>query len=129
MSVKKEVTMQMKLCVILSACLLTATMTWILAKRRYEKKNDLGPPPINQWKFALLSIGVIWVTKMIRDGFRWIQKKLKILEQMQNAYFNAPPMDSEEYCPEAKRVKRGFNRSLLAPRQRARSAMGFHEPK
>ena len=118
--------MRMKLCVVLSACLLTASMTWIIAKRRYEKKDDLGPPPINKWKFALLSIGVIWVMKMIRDGYRWIQKKLKILEQIQNAHFHIPPIESDN---EAKALKRGFNRSYQAPRQRARSLMGIDEPK
>ena len=125
MSVKKEVTMRMKICVILSACLLTATRTWIVAKRRYEKKNDLTPPPINKWKIALLTIGAIWVIKMMMTGFRWIQKKLKILEQIQNSPFHIPPMDSESYCPEAKRAKLGFNRSSQAARQRARSMMGI----
>ena len=129
MSVKKEITLQVKLCVIIFACVLTASMTWILAKRKFEKQDDPSPPPINKWKIALLSIGALWMIKKMMTGFRWIQKKLKILEQMQKSYLNAPPMDSEEYSSGAKRRTWGFDRNLQAPRQRARAAMGIDEPK
>ena len=126
MSVKREFIMRMKLCVIAGACLLTASMTWILAKRTYEKKEALSTPPLNMWKIALITIGMIWIMKIIRDGFRWIRKKLRILELIQNAHFHIPPT---EFHDDTEVSKRGFNRSLGAPRQRAMAAMGTDEPK
>ena len=62
---KKEVTLLMKTCVIVSACALTASMTWLLAKRTYDKKGAPEPPPVNKWKIALLTLGALWVMKKI----------------------------------------------------------------
>ena len=120
----------MKICVIVSACVLTASMTWILAKHTYERKDDPSPPPINKWKIALLTIGALWVIKKVvmEFPFRWIQKKLKILERMQKSFMNVQPMDSEEHNSKPKHSKRTFDRYPMAPRHRAQAAMGIEEP-
>ena len=126
---KKEVTLLMKTCVIVSACALTASMTWFLAKRTYERKEDPKPPPINKWKIALLTLGALWVMKKIvmEFPFRWTYKKLKNLERIQESLMSIKPMDSEEYISKHKHSKRTFNSYPRTPRHRARAAMGINE--
>ena len=126
---KKEVTLLMKICVIASACALTASMTWILAKRTYERKDDPRPSPINKWKIARLTIGALWVMKrmVMEFPFRWIHKKLKNLERIQELFTNIKPMDLEEYNSKHKHSKRTFDRYPRAPRHRAQAAMGINE--
>ena len=126
---KKEVTLLMKICVIVSACVLTASMTWILAKRTYERKEDPKPPPINKWKIALLTLGALWVMKknVMEFPFRWTYKKLKNLERIQESLVNMKPMDSEVCMNAHQHSKRTFNSYPRTPRHRARAAMGINE--
>ena len=126
---KKEVTLLMKTCVIISACALTASMTWFLAKRTYERKEDPKPPPINKWKIALLTLGALWVMKKIvmEFPFRWTYKKLKNLERIQELLVDRMPLDSGACMNVRQHSKRTFNSYPRTPRHRARAAMGINE--
>ena len=126
---KKEVTLLMKTCVIVSACALTASMTWFLAKRTYERKEDPKPPPINKWKIALLTLGALWVMKKIvmEFPFRWIYKKLKNLERIQESLVDKMPLDSGACMNVRQYSKRTFNSYPRTPRHRARAAVGTNE--
>ena len=119
----------MKTCVIVSACALTASMTWFLAKRTYDKKEAPEPPPINKWKIALLTLGALWVMKKIvmEFPFRWAYKNLKNLERVQESLVNMKTMDSEVYVTAKQHSKRTFNSYPRTPRHRARAAMGTNE--
>ena len=111
--------MKTKLCVIVGACLLTASMTWVMAKWTYQPKDN--KPPLNWWKFACITIGIIWIMKIVQDCFRWMIMKLRILESIQNTNFH---LQRRETNDNTEVPKRGFSRSLDAPRRRAMAANG-----
>ena len=129
MSVKrKEVTLLIKISVIVFACALTASVTWFVAKRTYDRKDDQKPPPINKWKIALLTLGALWVIKKIvmEFPFRWTYKKLKNLERIQESLV-MKPLDSGACINIKPQGKRTYNSYPRSPRHRARAAMGINE--
>ena len=125
---KKEVTLLIKIGVIILACALTASVTWFVAKRTYDRKDDQKPLPINKWKIALLTLGALWVMKKIVTDFpfRWTYKKLKNLERIQESLM-AKPLDSGTCIAVKQPNKRTYNSYPRSPRHRARAAMGIRE--
>ena len=125
---KKEVTLLIKISVILCACAITASVTWLVAKRTYDRKDDQKPPPINKWKIALLTLGALWVIKKIvmEFPFRWASKKLKNLERIQES-LTMKPLDSGPCINIKPQSKRTYNSYPRSPRHRARAAMGINE--
>ena len=125
---KKEVTLLIKISMMMFACALTASVTWLVAKRTYDRKDDQKPPPINKWKIALLTLGALWVMKKIvmEFPFRWAYKKLKNLERIQESLM-MKPLDSGTCINVKPQSKRTFSRYPKAPRDRARAAMGINE--
>ena len=122
MSVKQELSMKTKLSVIAGACLLTASVTWSMAKWTYKEKEIISTPPMNMWKIACITIGIIWVMNRIKDSFQWIRRKLRILESIQNASISCQyRMPTNEFNDDSKIPKRMIRGN---PRQRAMAAMG-----
>ena len=122
MLVKQELSMRTKLCVIAGACLLTASVTWIMAKWIYKQKENLSTPPMNMWKIACITIGIIWVMTRTKDCFLWIRRKLRILESIQNASISCHyRMPTNEFNDDSKIPKRMIRGN---PRQRAMVALG-----
>ena len=114
MSVRQEYSMKSKMFVVVGACLLTASVTWLMAKWTYKHRESPNSPPFNLWKIACITIAIIWTTNKFGKGTRWMKRMIRNLESIQNASFHVPPNES---CNNAKGPKKGFNQG--GPKQRA----------
>ena len=103
----------------MAACLITASVTWMIAKWQYKRIERSKPPHENLWKIAFFTLIAIWALMTI---YKWIKKWINwTIELIRGIDIAQDRIRSQiEFCQS--KSGKGYNR--VTARERA-AALGY----